>query len=127
MKPSQTAQSLRRIASKIQNSKNPDRILVARDLKKLLAAVAAGPTGMTVGQVVALLQKQDQNAPIGVGLQDSRTLHIESVKGILEIVEDESGIVCILDNGSEIKSMDDEDDIHDSNTIGPDGNYVLKQ
>ena len=39
MKPSQTAQALRRIASKIQSSKNPDRTLVARDLKKILAAV----------------------------------------------------------------------------------------
>jgi hypothetical protein len=40
MKPSQTAQALRRIAANIQNSKNPDRNLVARDLKKILAAIS---------------------------------------------------------------------------------------
>jgi hypothetical protein len=42
MKPSDTSQALLRIASNIQNSKNPDRTLVARDLKKVLAALAGG-------------------------------------------------------------------------------------
>jgi len=42
MKPSQLAIQLRRIASKIEASKNPDRTLVARDLKRTLAALAAG-------------------------------------------------------------------------------------
>ena len=40
MKPSQLASQLRRIASAIDNSKSPDRTLVARDLKKILAAVS---------------------------------------------------------------------------------------
>jgi hypothetical protein len=40
MKPSQLASQLHRIASKIEASKNPDRTLVARDLKQILAAVA---------------------------------------------------------------------------------------
>jgi hypothetical protein len=39
MKPYQAARSLRHIASKIQNSKNPDRKLVAKDLKCVLAAL----------------------------------------------------------------------------------------
>ena len=39
MKPSQTAQTLRKIAAAIDASKSPDRRLVARDLKKVLAAV----------------------------------------------------------------------------------------
>jgi hypothetical protein len=39
MDPSGIAQALYHIASKIQNSKNPDRTLVARDLKKILAAL----------------------------------------------------------------------------------------
>ena len=39
MKPSQIAQELNHIASKIQHSKNPDRKLVARDLKRMLAAL----------------------------------------------------------------------------------------
>jgi len=42
MKPSQLANKLRHIASKIDSSKNPDRTLVARDLKKVLAAVSPG-------------------------------------------------------------------------------------
>ena len=36
MKPSETAEILRRIASKIQSSKNPDRILVARDIEAVI-------------------------------------------------------------------------------------------
>ena len=39
MKPSQVAVVLRRIASKIQASKNPDKNLVAKDLKKIISAL----------------------------------------------------------------------------------------
>ena len=39
MKPSQLASQLRRIAAAIDNSKKPDRTLVARDLKKVLAGL----------------------------------------------------------------------------------------
>jgi len=39
MKPSELASQLRRIASKIDKSRNPDRRLVARDLKKVLVSV----------------------------------------------------------------------------------------
>lgn len=39
MKPSQLVQSLKRIASKIEASKNPKRELVIRDLKKILANI----------------------------------------------------------------------------------------
>jgi hypothetical protein len=41
MKPSVVANSLRRIASALSNSKNPSRKLVARDLKKILAAISS--------------------------------------------------------------------------------------
>ena len=37
MKPYQVAEALRHIASKIQNSKQPIRKLVAEDLKQILA------------------------------------------------------------------------------------------
>jgi hypothetical protein len=40
MKPSQVAIALRRIAAGIQASKKPDRRLVVRDLKKIIAKVA---------------------------------------------------------------------------------------
>jgi len=43
MKPSQVAIALRRIASAIQASKNPDKNLVARDLKKIISKIAEGP------------------------------------------------------------------------------------
>jgi hypothetical protein len=39
MEPSELANSLRRIATAIDQSKNPDRKLVEQDLKKVLAAV----------------------------------------------------------------------------------------
>lgn len=40
MKPSQLVRSLRHIAAKIENSKNPRRDLVAADLKKLVSRIA---------------------------------------------------------------------------------------
>lgn len=43
MKPSELANSLRRIASAIDNSKSPDRTLVARDLKRILAGISSDP------------------------------------------------------------------------------------
>lgn len=39
MKPNQLVTTLRRIASNIERSKNPDRNLVARDLKKVVVAI----------------------------------------------------------------------------------------
>jgi hypothetical protein len=40
MKPSELSSALRRIATAIDQSKKPDRRLVSRDLKKVLAAVS---------------------------------------------------------------------------------------
>jgi len=40
MKPSQVASYLRRIASAIEKSRKPDRLLVARDLRKLIAGIS---------------------------------------------------------------------------------------
>jgi len=44
MKPSQLALSLKRIASQIEASKKPNKELVIRDLKKILAAFDEGGT-----------------------------------------------------------------------------------
>jgi hypothetical protein len=41
MKPSQLASQLRRIAAAIDNSKNPDRNLISRDLKKVLYTISS--------------------------------------------------------------------------------------
>jgi hypothetical protein len=43
MKPSQLVATLHRIASDIERSKNPDRNMVARDLKKTIAAINQFP------------------------------------------------------------------------------------
>jgi hypothetical protein len=40
MKPSQTAQALQHIASKIENSRNPNKSLVAKDLQQLITRIA---------------------------------------------------------------------------------------
>ena len=50
MKPSQLAAKLRQIATTIDNSKQPDRTLVARDLKKVLAAVNAPDAALDLSQ-----------------------------------------------------------------------------
>jgi len=44
MKPSQTAGKLRQIATAIENSKRPDRNLVAEDLKKIIASLTEPDT-----------------------------------------------------------------------------------
>ena len=41
MKPSDLSKTLRQIAAKIDASKRPDRILVSRDLKRVLAAIGS--------------------------------------------------------------------------------------
>jgi hypothetical protein len=43
MKPSQVSTVLLKIASAIDNSKNPKRELVSQDLKKLLVKISSGP------------------------------------------------------------------------------------
>lgn len=50
MKPSELSKSLRQIAAKIDASKRPDRVLVARDLSKLLTAMSSSSTKRTAGQ-----------------------------------------------------------------------------
>jgi len=48
MKPTQVAQALLNIASKIQASKNPDKNLVARDLKKIISSVEKQASGYCI-------------------------------------------------------------------------------
>ena len=45
MNPSRLAANLRQIASKIDNSKKPSKVLVARELKTVLAAITYGDVG----------------------------------------------------------------------------------
>jgi len=48
MKPTQVSQALRRIASGIDNSTNPNRSLVSRDLRRVLSAMEQEAAGATV-------------------------------------------------------------------------------
>jgi hypothetical protein len=56
MKPSQIAQALNHIASKIQASKNPDKNLVARDLKKIIAQIDEDGS-MTEDDFIKMIEK----------------------------------------------------------------------
>jgi hypothetical protein len=47
MKPAQVAEYLRHTATKIDNSKNPDRSLVAAELRRILAAMVVNLTEVT--------------------------------------------------------------------------------
>lgn len=64
MTPSQLSERLRRIASAIDNSKNPDRALVAAELQKVVASMtrkAGWDEAMTVFQKAApMVEKLDQ-------------------------------------------------------------------
>ena len=61
MKPSQLASQPRRIASAIDNSKQPDRAFVARDLKRVLAGMESGSGSLIVhihgdGEMIDVVQ-----------------------------------------------------------------------
>lgn len=67
MKPSQVSAYLRQIASKIDRSRRPDKSLVVRDLRKLVARVAAEPSGVPGGggdgmvQAIVLMDGLEEN------------------------------------------------------------------
>jgi hypothetical protein len=61
MKPSQLAAKLRQIATTIDNSKQPDRAFVARDLKRVLAGMDSGSGSLIVhihgdGEMIDVVQ-----------------------------------------------------------------------
>jgi len=61
MNPHQLSTSLRHIASKIENSKNPQRDLVIADLKKIIAGIddtVSTPIRVTINTVVDIPQEQ---------------------------------------------------------------------
>jgi hypothetical protein len=59
MKPSEVSNTLKRIASKIDNSKNPKRELVAKDLRKVIAATEQLTTEEKLVLKVLLSKAQD--------------------------------------------------------------------
>ena len=71
MKPFQVAESLRQIATRIQNSKLPSRCLVAQDLHRILAALS----------IPELKQKLDTRQ------REVRELNLKKEKIVSEIVE----------------------------------------
>jgi hypothetical protein len=64
MKPSQLASQLRRIASKIENSKSPDRSLVARDLKKVLAGINPASVTSDLSQIRGQYESDENDNPL---------------------------------------------------------------
>ena len=98
MKPSQLASQLRRIASKIEASKKPDRDLVARDLKRTLAALAAGAGTFSPrpGDDVAVTPAGGENEFRVEGILDGVTL-----AGVA-VTHRDSGLEFRSDDGSEL-------------------------
>ena len=69
MKPSQIADALRRIASRIEKSNNPDRRLVAQDLNKVLAAISGKRVGAIETNGWAWLATSQMDVPTMDGSQ----------------------------------------------------------
>jgi hypothetical protein len=112
MRPSQLAQALRQIAAKIDNSKSPKRELVARDLKRTLAAVGISSfENNTTEQVVG-----DLYTALNTALQDSNYHPSETD----ELIDD--GYVIYLidsDNEEEEDSPDSEKSSFEIVICGP--------
>ena len=104
MKPSQLASQLRRIAAGIDRSKNPDRNLVARDLKKVLVAIdkiATGNsivvpfTGFVPGYIMgewgfedSIRSMVEEEGNFKVGEIDIKQYPTEKMSGTIEIMMD---------------------------------------
>ena len=130
MKPSQLASQLRRIASKIDASKNPDRTLVAKDLKKVLAAVSSG-----TGALRAIIENEEI-----VGIEAD----FNGKKYVLDYPCDDDGDDRELDDATAFKMVEttykgqDDQEVDDIISLGAhpkamnadyednDGDYIYK-
>ena len=71
MNPNQLSSVLRQIAAKIDNSRNPSRILVARELRRVLSAMVGSP-----GEYTAKLTTYDgMNDASGMTPMEGQTLY----------------------------------------------------
>jgi len=72
MKPSQVSVELRRIASRIEASKNPDRTKVMNDVRRIMSSMNRTGSGvrlaMTVSELITELQKSDPNAQVTLNI-----------------------------------------------------------
>lgn len=91
MKPSEIAASIRHIASAIDNSKQPDRNLVVKELKKVIVAIDTRTGRMKVNELMTLLGQQDQNAEIGITMSDKHGW-IEAIRGLTKAPDGTIGI-----------------------------------
>ena len=130
MKPSQLASQLRRIAAAIDNSKNPDRTLVAKDLKKVLAAVSSG-----TGALRAIIENEEI-----VGIEAD----FNGKKYVLDYPCDDDGDDRELDDATAFKMVEttykgqDDQEVDDIISLGAhpkamnadyednDGDYIYK-
>lgn len=85
MKPSQLARSLRHIAAKIENSKKPRRDLVAKDLKRVIAAVEPQGGMQLIGNINGAtgtfngIQYKIQS--VDGGMEKNQDAHVELYSG----------------------------------------------
>jgi hypothetical protein len=94
MKPSEVAFKLRQIAAAIDNSRNPRRDLVARDLKRIIAAV--GPFDNFSGQI-----RHDGNG--GIFVEGTIDTNGDTVK--VEAAPSDRGMELFLDDQSVDESL----------------------
>ena len=114
MKPSEVAKTLNRIATEIANSKNPDRRLVAQDLKKVLAALhSSGNPGDAGGYSLECTPVSSdevlsiEGTAAGVAVSGKMTFHMKAGQfngydyipnpGTFDIKSDENVLQMVLD------------------------------
>jgi len=118
MNPNQVAKALRQIATKIDNSKSPNRELVARDLKRILAAVGEyaygeskdGPwTAVTPEELAKIVQDRKAKARPESG---------EVYEGTLSGYSDpDNGIILFLKKGDRIFQIECVHSVHGEDAI----------
>lgn len=94
MTPSHVAAKLRAIASKIDQSKNPDRKLVARDIKHILSALAGS-------KVQRIITDEPQGIAVGFHLSDDELGQLGATVDEWDLVSDDGGldsIPVLIDN-----------------------------
>jgi len=108
MKPSQLASQLRRIASKIDASKNPDRTLVAKDLKKVLSSLKTGTSSI----VYRIITDEPQGICVGFKPSQSALDSIRAETDEWNLVSDDGshGTPFLTGNGNDIAIIDVEID-----------------
>jgi len=89
MDPKQVSEQLVRIANGIDNSKSPDRRLVARDIKKVLAALSRTAAWDWEGVSTAFEGAQKDWAGLGDAIKNKKIYELEKHVGALKSTIDQ--------------------------------------